>query len=214
MSVLSFVKNDPKIDQAVDNLIDQNRFEDAKIKLWSIQTVAAYESLLKKKRLCGDARRADKMFRPAYRWMVDRMREHGIPMNRKTPIWAWYRYDENHRMPDLRRGAHLYPGTKGVRLHLNAPRRLVLLSDFNDWHDVLNDWPTTYTEAEWDRFEKMNPNSKQYRQAKMESWEKIIENNNGVQNRDSYFTADTSIQAVLPYLDLSWITKIDYFIAR
>jgi len=184
------------------------------IKLWSIQTIPACEILRKGGRLYGDGRRISKEYRNAYRWMVNQMRNRGIPINRKTPVWAWHSFDGHHRMPDLRHSAHLPCGTKGVRLHFYAPRPLVLLSDFNGWHDVLNDWPTTRTDAEGDRFERMNPESKHYRKCKIESWNRILENQSDPSNPFADFEDTSWIQAALPYLDFSWVTKIDCFTAR
>ncbi len=66
----------------------------------------------------------------------------------RFPIWAWA-----WPMPDLRRTAHLPPGTPGVRIEFVAPRSAVLLSDFDAWHQVLNHAYLALTEAEADAWE-------------------------------------------------------------
>ncbi len=99
------------------------------IKLWSIQTQYAYQILRKSGCLHTNGRFGWRDYRTAYRWMVERMHERGIPMIRKYPVWAWHSWGGNRKMPDLRATGHLPSGTQGVRLHLNAPRHLVLT-----WH--------------------------------------------------------------------------------
>ncbi len=53
------------------------------------------------------------------------------------PIWAWYKYDEKYR-PDLRKAAHLAKGDRGVLIEVEESFDNVLLSDFMNWHLVLN----------------------------------------------------------------------------
>ena len=43
-------------------------------------------------------------------------------------------------MPDLRASVHVARGVRGVRLEFTAAAHAVLLSDFNAWQFVLNEW--------------------------------------------------------------------------
>jgi hypothetical protein len=56
--------------------------------------------------------------------------------------------------PDLRHGAHLPGGERGVRIEVELPRDRVLLLDFETWHCVLNRWHLSCSwreSREWDR---------------------------------------------------------------
>jgi hypothetical protein len=64
------------------------------------------------------------------------------PSASAAPVWAWFQFGGAARVrPDLRRRAHLPPGTPGVRIELSVQENEVLLSDFELWHYVLNGWP-------------------------------------------------------------------------
>lgn len=82
-------------------------------------------------------------------------------------------------MADLRKREFGVKGERRVRLTIKVPPDLVLLSDEEDWHHVLNGWFVTDTEAEsdlWDMREKTWPRE-QYQQAMRQSWEKIFDLN-------------------------------------
>jgi hypothetical protein len=120
--------------------------------LWTIQHLDAWRNAEQAGVLRGDARRAWRMFREPYRWMVAVM-SHRIcrpPRGVRHPIWAWLQYEnERRKRPDLRRAGHLPAGTSGVLIEFAAPDHQVLLSDFELWHYVLNRWylPSTLRES-------------------------------------------------------------------
>lgn len=84
--------------------------------------------------LRANARFVDPYMRPAYRWMARELAHRVGPPPRgvRLPLWAWV------KRPDLRSGAHLPRGSRGVLLELELPRQAVLLSDFERFHAVLN----------------------------------------------------------------------------
>ena len=99
-------------------------------------------------------------------WMIKQMEARGLHTNDLPPIWAW------QRKPDLRRSAHLSKGEKGVRLQLEVPEDLVLFSEFNAWHSVLNNSYIGKTMQEFEDYfaYKLNPSEEE----KVESWNLIF----------------------------------------
>ena len=93
-----------------------------------------------------------------YKWMVEQMKKRiGLPPSKEInyPIWTWYRWNGvNHRKPDLRYSGHFPKGTKGVFLELKVDSKDVLLSNFDDFNNVLNYGYITNTEVEYDSFYK------------------------------------------------------------
>mgnify|MGYP001583867129 CR=1 FL=1 len=118
------------------------------MRLWTIQTLGAWRRLKRVGRLTGDGRRHWHDFRPAYRWMRVQMMRRGCLGPLQHPLWTWH-----FPRPDLRGGALLSRGIRGVRLELQVPPDRVLLSDFEAWHCVLNRHYLALTEREDDRFE-------------------------------------------------------------
>lgn len=64
----------------------------------------------------------------------------GMPPNDVIyPVWAWYQWEGVRKRPDMR--THRYGGKKGtpvVLLTIDVPNNMVLLSNFDMWHVVLN----------------------------------------------------------------------------
>ena len=111
-------------------------------------TVEAYEALRRSDVLRADAARAEPSYRLAYQWMRGEY-ERRIPGASGAPlVWAWARFRRRELIEQL--------GTEGTHVltTLRVPRERVLLSDFEDWHAVLNQWelhPRDMDEAEVDR---------------------------------------------------------------
>lgn len=167
------------------------------MKLWTNQTVGAYCKLLGNGILIGDWRRVWKHFKPSYRWMCLRMEEkfhfHNYPSSdAPPPIWAWV------KKPDLRNSGHFKPGTLAVRIEFNAPDDLVLVSNFEAWHMVLNNSIISEDEKDYD---KTHPDI-----VVRESWKKIF-------NPD-IIGFDRALQACMPYIKNEWVVRIDKFKAK
>ena len=160
------------------------------MKLWTIQKTDPLNTLFSNGILRGDWRRVWKSFKPSYRWLCQKMEERGILLGGRPPIWAWT------EKPDLRQGGYLSKGEKGVRMELLVPDNLILLSNFEAWHFVLNNWNLPYDVEDAD-IDKKNE----------KSWERIFE----LDNLKGY---NKAVQATLPFLKLEWVIGSTFFIAR
>lgn len=122
----------------------------------------------------------DEDFAGAYGWMTGRMRERvGMPPEGISyPVWVWIRYHGRPfrpgRCPDDLDGM--------VLVEAEIPDGMVLASDFDEWHCVLNGFPhDSHKEAEeaWDRWIKQRedpdgPMPEDVRRLMEQSWEGIF----------------------------------------
>lgn len=186
------------------------------MRLYSIQTLEAYNSLIENGVLLGSDKYIWPEFKSSYDWLVQQMKLKigGKEYINQYPIWAWFQYhDSIKRKPDLRSTSHLEKGTLGVRIEFEKPDNQVLLSDFNDWHCVLNYWPHIEDDKHFDKLLKDNnvkfgdvenytPEIHKFIQ---DSWQNIFDLTN-IENR--------SIQATMWNIKKEEIIKVDYFKAR
>lgn len=119
-------------------------------------------------------------FSDAYSWLIQKMDEKiPRPEGCVLPVWAWHTRYWKHKKPDLRNIGLGMKGEKSVCIEIEIPDEEVLLSDFDEWHFVLNDsWiDDSNCEEEWekmhDEFDAL-PFSEQER-LKKESWNKIFD---------------------------------------
>ena len=129
------------------------------MRLWTIQPEEVWDILREKGVYRCDPDKCELLkidelnpkFGPAYNWLVNQMEKRigKRPDGIVFPVWAWYRYAGKNRV-DLRRERWAY-GTAGQRMaciEIEIPDEQVLLSDFGEWHYVLNRWPISQTEEE------------------------------------------------------------------
>ena len=107
--------------------------------LYTIQPKFKLEELERTGILKSGDKIMDDYFLNSYAWLEDKMREllPAPTIECKHPIWAWYKR-HNKRKPDLRNSGY---GNKGEELYLikfEIEDDKVLLTDFDDWHIVLN----------------------------------------------------------------------------
>ena len=151
--------------------------------MWTIQPYNVYQQLVKEGYLYCDPNQSENLqysdFRLAYRWMIKQLKaKAGQPCNQvTTPLWAWYRsHDYRHQRPDFR-WCKTYPDE--VCIEFDIPEEKVLLSDFEGWHFVLNNWyySSATSDEEWERDEKWFASlSKQKQQpVKEKSWQRIFD---------------------------------------
>ena len=119
------------------------------------------------------------------------------------PVWFWYA-----PKPDLRAGAHLPRGTRGVRLELRIARERTLLLDFETWHCVLNGWALPLTWRE-DRELKRRPPSRLEMQ---KTWERVFDL--PALRRSNLWGRALRVQGVVEYLLLDEVIGVDRFVAR
>ncbi|MEG3614655.1 DUF3841 domain-containing protein [Isoptericola haloaureus] len=117
--------------------------------LVTLQSREAYQVLARDGVLCGDPMLGDPDFSEAYGWMAEQMR-HRLPTTGNGMLWAWARTPRTAVVEHARQ----VPGS--VLLTLRVARDRVLLSDYIDWHQVLNRCINIAplpgeTDAEWGR---------------------------------------------------------------
>lgn len=140
-------------------------------------------------------------FEKPYKWMLSKMHEHGIKA--ESMIWAWYQWSISQKKPDLN-GFHTTPGSLMYCLELEVPDDLVLLSCFDGWHCVLNNWYMSLSEDEDNAMLDATDEQKQL------SWDRIFDLN--LRRHENWFGEVRAIQAVIPYIDRKWIKKVEPFI--
>lgn len=162
------------------------------MKLWTVQPEEVYNELknnniyfCKEKQspyLYNDDGTKENIFYNAYDWLAKKMTEiiGPPPENIHFPVWAWYRYDWQEKPFSLEEAAKDISNDKNYYLlEIEVPENEVLLSDFDAWHYVLNNWyiDDSMNEIESDKisneFKKL-PMQKQEELTK-ESWNKIFD---------------------------------------
>ena len=124
------------------------------MRLWTIQGIEIYKQLQRDEvAYCTEPAWADdEKFLKAYDWMAEQMRQRiGEPPIKdiKYPMWAWYQYTSAKSKKPSRSYLDIEKGIS-VYMEIEIPDNEVLLSDFSNWHNVLNQWPLT----NWKRIEK------------------------------------------------------------
>ena len=179
--------------------------------IWTIQE----ESFLDELKRNGVVRRClsnvGDEFRAEYRWMVGEMRSRGISIDPSTtPLWGWRSYDSaNSCRPDLSDEILLEKGTKGVCLKLDVPANLVLLSQFEMWVWILNDWYIPFDEVGQIEAEKRVATEAE----KLRSWRRIFELKWGAESFWKPFD-QRGIQATIPRLEYSWVEEVECFLSN
>jgi len=143
--------------------------------------------------------------------MVATMLRRGIDTRGHPPIWAWHSFDPPHRCkPDLRSSFYLTkPGTSAVRLVIEAPDELVLLSNYEAWHAVLNNSYLSLSEAEDRRVDRARLTRRHIER----SWIQIFDLTAG-DPRWLGKPGHRPIQACLPFINAAWIRESTPFTAR
>ena len=137
--------------------------------LWSIQEEAVWQEIQKTGIYHCDPYRSEMLkpmedeligkklepqFEAAYEWLAEQMEKRvgPRPEDVRFPVWAWYMFD-GKRKSDLRKERWMGKGGEHMLcLELEVPDDQVLLSDYEEWHAVLNRWTITDTEEEWNRY--------------------------------------------------------------
>jgi len=191
--------------------------------LWTIQTEKAWQVLQDKgilrtkSKFVEHDRITDNGYstRKAYQWLSSEMfhRIGPAPANIKYPLWAWYQWNWDKNIPDLR-SHHLLKGEKGVRIKFEVDDDKVLLSDFDAWHFVLNYWYLPSSKKDGDSFDaelKQKPLLCFHDRIK-KSWKKIFEN--GELRYVSGPRRKRSIQATMWELRRDQVRETKFFVGR
>ena len=191
--------------------------------LWTIQDVPAWERLQCDGVLRADGRRVPPHFRDAYRWMSEQMRLR-LPSNpARYPLWGWYRWQGVGRSrPDLRYAGHLERRVPGVRIEVDLPDDVVLLSGFDAWHCVLNRSLLSLNEDEFEALSaQVNREGLDHRWPYPEPFHtQVVSSLQRMFDLDAGdpdwcgAPSDCSIQATFWELRLAQVRRFDAFIAR
>lgn len=123
--------------------------------LHTIQSADAFDVLASTSRMTADPGHAEREFGDAYAWMGRQM-ERRLATSRDAALWFWARTTRRELVAACRRSA---PGD--VLLTCRVPRERVVLSHFEEWHQVLNGSPVERpqsgesAEERWERWEAM-----------------------------------------------------------
>ncbi|MDU1004788.1 DUF3841 domain-containing protein [Clostridium butyricum] len=205
------------------------------MKLWTIQNEGAYEKFKDTGILRTDDRFICKDMLFHYNWMAGQMKKLiGLPISEKIkyPIWAWYQWSGiKRKKPDLRVSGHLEKGTKSVLLELEVEPGNVLLSDFDDFNNVLNygyiadneeNFNKFYDELERDgycHYDLQSEDKKfdildEFKSRLYESWDKIFDLEREREEIWSGKKEDQSIQATMWEVKWEQVVSAKHFISK
>lgn len=116
---------------------------------WTTQYQEVWDRAEASGALKADGRRIRPYIRPAYRWMMQQMKERIPGYSGRFPIWA---YPDTYK-PDLRGLVFPDTGIKGVRVGFTANPDNVLPTKYRMWEDIMggNYCAITRDEFETDR---------------------------------------------------------------
>ncbi len=192
------------------------------MKLWTMQPVEVYDILMRDGVFSPDPTLISMPeFLTAYDWLIKYLEKKSKkPAGVSYPVWAWYRFNKKEKKPDLRHACYGVRGEKMVCLELEIPDQEVLLSDFDLWHFVLNNWwldpavfKEKYTEEEYDKNHEWfkNLTAKEQDEEKDKSWHMIFD----ITPFDSDWIAKGDyVQAIFWELKKEYVKKVQFFTAR
>ena len=189
------------------------------MRLWTVQPVEVWKNLQEVGCYVCDKSKSesfeDPSFVKAYDWLVAKMEKRigARPKGVEYPVWAWHTYDGRHCELDLNIDAYVSKGEEAVCLEVEIPDGQVLLSDFNNWHSVLNNTycDRSLTEEEWEKetewFSRLRGEERQ--KVKLDSWNRIFD----ITPRVTEFCSNGHfVQATFWSLKLEDVKKVRFFV--
>lgn len=153
------------------------------ITLYTTQSYEWFLNGLKKGIFEVDNSFLDEHFKKAYEWLVTEMNQRGVKKlkedknHERFPIWCWYRLNGSEDFKYIHEACKDYQlKNKAVFLELKVPVERVCLSLYDEWHCVLNHFPCFDNEEEYDEYDLLP--LKERKQVKINSWKKIIVDEN------------------------------------
>lgn len=168
---------------------------------YTIQRKEAWERAKEEGYLFGQERYIIEDFVAPYQWMITQMNKR-MDYDGTYPVWVWL------EEPDLQQQAHLLKGEDGVCLTLNIPDEQVLISNFDGWHCVLNDWFCPFTETEDEAYDKGHANL-----TKEESWERIFDLE-AFRTSEIWSEGEEDLQGVTGKISLEQVINVTSFVAK
>lgn len=187
------------------------------MRVWTIQPLEVFNNLMKDGVYICDKTKSsylsDELFQDtftnAYNWLNEKMIEKigNPPEGVEYPVWAWYKRYNKHKKPDLRNVGLGTPGEDSVCIELEIPDSDVVLSDFDAWHSVLNNWyiDDSTNEKEYDEMQARVdalPRETKKKEIK-KSWNKIFD--------ISYLDTDWRANGIFVQATF-WILKKEYIV--
>lgn len=156
------------------------------MKIWSIQTLEAFDSLIDegvlrafKKHAMETSSGGGYEYPPEYEWMISQMEKRVGPAPKPgmTPLWAWAYYGPEKPRPDLRRLAWYWSDQNQdlVMIEAEIPDEKILVSDFDAFHAVMNKSYLPFNEMEDEKFDKKSLSKDKLDQAIQSSWDRIFD---------------------------------------
>ena len=193
------------------------------MRLWTIQPVEVLEEINRLGYYICNPKKAmyisDKEvnFKSSYDWLIIEMEKRigKRPNGVSYPVWAWHTRDWLHKKPDLRQAGYDTPGTKCACIELEIPDNQVVLSDYDLWHYVLNDWyfDNSKNEDEWESkhkyYDSLSPEKKL--QKKLKSWQSMFDI---TPYESNWCCRGRYIQATFWVLWLKNVKKVQFFTAK
>lgn len=142
------------------------------MKLWTAQSPNVADALERNEEYVPDIARSsfvegDKKIARAYEWMRSAMTSR-IGPGPGFPVWNW---PVSEPVPGPRELREAY-GNVVIIVH-DVPDANVVLSDFDAWHDVLNDRPVVDI-AEWEAWETGPSPDEIHASEKVDTWSRIF----------------------------------------
>lgn len=191
------------------------------MRLWTIQPLEVYNLIQEQDYYTCDINKSDlaqfESFIIAYNWLNERMKDKigNPPDNIQYPVWAWHTRNWKQKKPDLREAGHGTRGTKMVCLEIEIPDDEVVLSDFDAWHFVLNNWyigdALTSEESDEEDIWLENHSEEEQKRIIRESWEKIFDI---TPIQSDWLSRGQYVQATFWKLSKENIKKVQFFKAR
>ena len=187
--------------------------------LYTLQPTAVVDLMKKNGRFICDINKSeyanDEKFINAYNWLIEQMKTKiGCPKNSKYPIWAWYKLDasQENMIEKIKHFFGCSPiSESSAIIELEIPDEDVVLTDYNLWHDVLNDrWINPgENEKQWDElydwFHTLPYDVRE--ELKLRSWQEVFDTN--------YYSSDwivvgRDVQATFWELRYEYVKNITY----
>ncbi len=147
--------------------------------LWKIESLTVWHKLQQESVLRARREHIDADFLNAYDWLRGQMTPRiGPPPEPDVyPMWAYFQFaSATKRRPDLRRISSGYSRDQTmVLVELGVEESRVLLSDYHDWHYVLNDQYFPVSLDDFESFASANHDEETARQLKLRSWPRIFD---------------------------------------
>ena len=130
------------------------------MRLWTVQPLDIIDIIKKQGYFVCTSEKSENYedFKDAYDWLIIQMKNRGIkqPKGVELPIWAWHTFNGNHKKLDLRYGGLGIKGQRQACIEVEVPDNQVLLSDYNNWHFVLNNswYDNSQNEEEWNQMQE------------------------------------------------------------